>query len=113
MNNIRSVWVGWGSLMLAGAGAYVVAKKSINADRAEKRAAELKKREEMDALEIAQNPGYVPLSRMDDAGSPSHEASHDPAPTRHSRVDEGQRVDEKSKFETSAPFRSKKGDRFS
>ncbi|KAI1982351.1 hypothetical protein LOZ53_000059 [Ophidiomyces ophidiicola] len=30
---IRSTWVGWGSLCVAGAGAYYFAKRSINADR--------------------------------------------------------------------------------
>jgi hypothetical protein len=37
----------------------------------------------------------------------------DPAPTRHAPATEGQRVREKSKYETSEPFRAKKGDRFS
>ena len=53
-------------------------------------------------------------SRTSDyAGSPSQEASSDPAPTRHAPETEGQRVEEKSKYEASAPFRAKKGDRFS
>ncbi|EFW22641.1 hypothetical protein D8B26_006236 [Coccidioides posadasii str. Silveira] len=33
MNTIRSTWIGWGSLCVAGAGAYYFAKRSINADR--------------------------------------------------------------------------------
>lgn len=49
----------------------------------------------------------------DFAGSPSQEANSDPAPTRHAPATEGQRVFEKSKYESSAPFRSPKGDRFS
>ena len=51
--------------------------------------------------------------RSDHSGSPSQEATLDPAPTRHAPESEGQRVREKSKYETSEPFRSKKGDRFS
>ncbi|MCJ1367431.1 hypothetical protein MMC16_006564 [Acarospora aff. strigata] len=50
---------------------------------------------------------------LDDAGSPSSEASHDPAPTRHAPENDGQRVKEKSKYEAGEPFRAKKGDRFS
>jgi hypothetical protein len=51
--------------------------------------------------------------RSDHSGSPSQEATLDPAPTRHAPESEGQRVREKSKYETTEPFRSKKGDRFS
>ena len=51
--------------------------------------------------------------RADSSGSPSQEATLDPAPTRHAPEIEGQRVKEKSKYETSEPFRAKKGDRFS
>lgn len=51
--------------------------------------------------------------RSDSSGSPSQEASLDPAPTRHAPDNEGQRVREKSKYETAEPFRAKKGDRFS
>lgn len=52
-------------------------------------------------------------ARTDTAGSPSQESSSDPAPTRHAPATEGQRVLEKSKYESSTPFRSPKGDRFS
>jgi hypothetical protein len=47
----------------------------------------------------------------DTAGSPSQEASLDPAPTRHAPETEAQRVGEKSKYEASEVWRSKKGDR--
>lgn len=50
---------------------------------------------------------------MDQASSPSTEASRDPAPTRHAPEYEGQQVQEKSKYEASVPFRSKRGDRLS
>lgn len=49
----------------------------------------------------------------DNASSPSTEASHDPAPTRHAPENAGQQVNEKSKYEPSEPYRTKKGDRFS
>jgi hypothetical protein len=52
-------------------------------------------------------------ARADSTGSPSQEATIDPAPTRHAPHTEGQRVTEKSKYETSEPFRARKGDRFS
>lgn len=52
-------------------------------------------------------------ARTDTAGSPSQESSSDPAPTRHAPATEGQRVVEKSKYESSVPFTSPKGDRFS
>jgi hypothetical protein len=45
--------------------------------------------------------------------NPSHEASSDPAPTRHAPEDEAQKVREKSKYEASDVYRSRKGDRFS
>lgn len=51
--------------------------------------------------------------RTDPSGSPSQEASNDPAPTRHAPETEGQRVFEKSKYESSTPFKSPRGDRFS
>ena len=47
------------------------------------------------------------------AARPSSEASQDPAPTRHAPETVGQQVGEKSKYEASEPWRSRKGDRFS
>jgi len=35
MNTVKSVWLGWGTLMVAGAGAYYFAKRDINAYRRE------------------------------------------------------------------------------
>lgn len=84
----------------------------------------------MDSLEYSENVPSRPLSsatmggsdaaaanggpaRTDMVGSPSQESSSDPAPTRHAPATEGQRVLEKSKYESSTPFRSAKGDRFS
>ncbi|KAI5924652.1 hypothetical protein F4810DRAFT_662663 [Camillea tinctor] len=128
MNTARSFWLGWGSLCLAGGGAYVFAKRSINADRAARLEEARRKKQMVDSLEYSSNVPSKPLSastmgnsnsngtgpaRTDAAGSPSQEASADPAPTRHAPATEGQRVVEKSKYESSAPYRSPKGDRFS
>ncbi|KAI0433323.1 hypothetical protein F5Y09DRAFT_299143 [Xylaria sp. FL1042] len=117
MNTVKSFWAGWGSLCVAGAGAYYFAKKSINADRAQRYEETQRKKRMMDSLEHPENvptppSNGVPVSN-DFAGSPSQEASSDPAPTRHAPTTEDQRVFEKSKYESSTPFRSPKGDRFS
>ncbi|KAI1176130.1 hypothetical protein F4777DRAFT_547897 [Nemania sp. FL0916] len=125
MNTIKSFWLGWGSLCVAGAGAYYFAKKNINADRAQKYEESQRRKRMMSSLEHGDNPSQVssasssgpssndkPISN-DFAGSPSQEASSDPAPTRHAPTTEGQRVYEKSKYESSTPFKSPKGDRFS
>jgi hypothetical protein len=49
----------------------------------------------------------------DDVASPSAEASHDPAPTRHEPMTERDRVLEKGKYEAAEPFRPPRGNRFS
>ncbi|KAI1342219.1 hypothetical protein F5Y15DRAFT_334795 [Xylariaceae sp. FL0016] len=134
MNTIRSFWLGWGSLCVAGGGAYYFAKKSINADRAARHEESVRKRRMIDSLEYSENVPSRPMNasamgsaatssasgngngaapRDDTVGSPSQEANSDPAPTRHAPATEGQRVVEKSKYESSQPFRSPKGDRFS
>lgn len=58
------------------------------------------------------------MSRLQAAGedggaSPSTEASHDPAPTRHEPDSDAERLLEKSKYETTQPFRPPKGNRLS
>jgi len=122
MNTVKSFWVGWGSLCVAGGTAYFFAKRSINADRAARFEKEQKQRRIQEALEYSSRPiqsssgggkanGGPP--RSDHSGSPSQEATLDPAPTRHAPESEGQQVREKSKYETSTPFVAKKGDRFS
>ncbi|EFY87914.1 hypothetical protein J3459_010119 [Metarhizium acridum] len=113
--------MGWGSLCVAGAGAYYFAKREINADRQAKLQAARKKKEDLRSLEYS-SPGSTSSSVTngngapaitDTAGSPSQEASNDPAATRHAAVTESQQTREKSKYESSTPYRSPKGDRFS
>ncbi|KAI1093976.1 hypothetical protein F5B19DRAFT_448240 [Rostrohypoxylon terebratum] len=120
MNTVKSFWMGWGSLCLAGGGAYYFAKKSINADRAARLEESRRKKQMIESLENSSNAsttggssGNGHPARTDTAGSPSQEASSDPAPTRHAPSTEGQQVIEKSKYESSVPFTSPKGDRFS
>jgi len=107
---------------------YYFAKKSIDADR-RTRFEEQRRKKTIESLEYSDNVPTKPLSsaamggsvtstngtaeaRTDTVGSPSQELG-DPAPTRHAPATEGQRVLEKSKYESSAPFKSPKGDRFS
>jgi hypothetical protein len=104
-------------MLPAGGAAYYFAKQNINADRQARMMEQRKKKAMADSLEAsamnetsAMNGGPA---RTDTAGSPSQESSSDPAPTRHAPATEGQRVFEKSKYESSVPFRSSKGDRFS
>ncbi|KAH7033092.1 uncharacterized protein B0I36DRAFT_361810 [Microdochium trichocladiopsis] len=125
MNTVKSFWLGWGSLCVAGGGAYYFAKRSINADRQAKMEETRRRKQMMQSLEYSDNIPSGPSSasaigssngsppRTDPAGSPSQEASSDPAPTRHAPSTEKERVFEKSKYESSTPFRSPKGDRFS
>ncbi|RNJ60530.1 hypothetical protein D7B24_007453 [Verticillium nonalfalfae] len=126
MNNVKSFWLGWGSLCVAGGGAYYFAKKSINADRMTRLEDQRRKKQMIESMEYSENVPSRPLSsatmggtpaaspaRTDTAGSPSQEAGADPAPTRHAPTTEEQRIFEKSKYESAAPFRSTKGDRFS
>ncbi|KAH8159581.1 hypothetical protein CIB48_g8663 [Xylaria polymorpha] len=114
MNTVKSFWLGWGSLCVAGAGAYYFAKKSINADRAQRFEEAQRKKRMIDSLEHPTKPASTSSSSSssvappsnnapvnnDFTGSPSREASSDPAPTRHAPATEDQRVFEKSKYES-------------
>ncbi|RFU72333.1 hypothetical protein TARUN_9927 [Trichoderma arundinaceum] len=102
--------------MVAGGGAYYFAKQQIRADRQAKLEAHRQKIAANKALEFEAAP--APSSnggpaRTDNVGSPSQEASNDPAATRHAPATESQRVTEKSKYESDTPYRTRKGDRFS
>ncbi|ODA79166.1 hypothetical protein RJ55_04758 [Drechmeria coniospora] len=117
MNTVKSFWLGWGSLCVAGAGAYYFAKKEINADRRAKLEQARRKKQDIRSLEYAgpeSTSAYASgPARTDTVGSPSQEATNDPAPTSHAPATESQRVTEKSKYESNEPYRSPKGDRFS
>ncbi|KAK2836970.1 hypothetical protein FQN49_006539 [Arthroderma sp. PD_2] len=125
MNTIRSTWIGWGALCVAGGGAYYFAKRSINADRLTRFDAAQKRKDEMARAEAsarateqakAANVRIAQLNsapQKDDAYSPGEELGHDPAPTRHEPETEAQRLSEKGKYEASEVFTSKKGNRFS
>ncbi|KAF1981712.1 hypothetical protein K402DRAFT_457816 [Aulographum hederae CBS 113979] len=117
----------------AGGGAYYFAKRSINADRQARLLAEQERYRRQEALRQAE---YLRASSSSSSSSPpklsssipppsssaaatkqgkgispSEEASEDPAPTRHAPTTEGERVQEKSKWEASEVWVSKKGDR--
>ncbi|KAI9149543.1 hypothetical protein HJFPF1_11597 [Paramyrothecium foliicola] len=129
MNTVKSFWLGWGAVTVAGVGSYIFAKQQVNADRKAKMEEMRRKRQMNHSMEYGDNVPSQPLSssamggsesysadaaRTDSAGSPSQEASGgDPAPTRHAPATEEQRVEEKSKYESTVPYRSRRGDRFS
>ncbi|KUI71291.1 hypothetical protein VM1G_06935 [Cytospora mali] len=125
MNTVKSFWLGWGSLCFAGAGAYVVAKRSINADRQARLEDQRKKKDMIASLENSQNVHSQPVSSSNTAGnyvndglppkefSPSREMDFDPAPVKHRPVTEHERIYGKSKYEAAEPYKNKKGDRFS
>jgi Domain of unknown function (DUF4748) len=129
-----SRWLHALTMSVAGGVAYYFAKREINAERAAKYEAQRKKKQMIESMEYSDNVPSRPLSsstmggtastansnanggpaRTDAAGSPSQESSSsDPAPTRHAPATESQRVLEKSKYESTSQFRSRKGDRFS
>ncbi|KAG0130812.1 hypothetical protein HOY82DRAFT_486222 [Tuber indicum] len=100
-HQVKSFWIGWGSLIVAGGGAYYFAKQQINADRREKH---LKRQQ------LQQQQYNMLYPESDPAGRPSAESASDPAVTRHTPQTE---VNEKSKYEASAVYKRPDGDRFS
>lgn len=122
MNTVKSFWIGWGALIIAGGGAYYYAKRDIDASRREKfrklqHQQQLNANLEYDATRSSSGSGSVSQqnlrSRGSDAFAPSEEATADPATTRHEPDTNGQRVVEKNKYEAAVPYRNRKGDRFS
>ncbi|KAH0614632.1 uncharacterized protein H6S33_000268 [Morchella sextelata] len=103
MNTVKSFWVGWGSLIVAGGGAYYFAKQQINADRREKHLRRLQQQQYNDN-------SYL---EHDNAGSPARETAGDPAATRHEPQTEEQALSEKGKYEARITYQSRRGDRFS
>ena len=112
---------GWGTLCLAGGGAYYFAKREINADRAARHSNEMAKQQRIAELRRQKaaekgadsHVGTHSHRGLDHAGSPSSEASEDAAPVGHAPETPEQRMTEKSKYEAAEPYRSKKGNRFS
>ena len=105
-------------MMPAGGGAYVFAKRSVNADKKARHEEELKRRRLKDALD-AESYAKPPIHRqghkkpLDHANSPSTEASNDPAPTEHSLGNGGHTAQEERNYVATKPYKSRKGDRFS
>ena len=102
----------------AGGGAYVLAKRSINADKKARHEEDLQRRLAFQNTDLGTTTPQPPKKKkkdksMDNAASSASEGSHHPAPTRLAPEHEVQKAIEKSKYEASVPYRSKKGDRFS
>ena len=105
-------------MMLAGGGAYVFAKRSINADKKARHEEELKRRRLKDTLDAEfsakpPSPKQGHKKPHDHAHSPSTEASHDPAPTEHPLDNEENKAQEERSYLATKPYKSRKGDRFS
>ncbi|RKF75979.1 hypothetical protein GcM1_230039 [Golovinomyces cichoracearum] len=106
MNTVKSFWVGWGALCVAGGGAYYFAKKSINADKLARFEAE-QKRKRLQA-------SYMNSSTKSSPQTNNHaqqDTSENTPGTQSSEF--GNKDIEKSKYEPVRPFKSMKGDRFS
>lgn len=106
-------------LFTAGGGAYYFAKQNVKEQRVAKLKAHREKQAANRALELGEpessgngvNNGGP--ARTDNTGSPSQEASSDPAATRHAPATESEQVTEKSKYESAIPLRTRKGNRLS
>ncbi|MCJ1278957.1 hypothetical protein MMC21_006778 [Puttea exsequens] len=118
MNTIRSTWIGWGSLIIAGGGSYYFAKRQINRDRAARHEEVLKRQRIQSSVSAEYNsrlpsPKHNSKKTHNHASSPSTEASSDPAPSEHSLEKGGKTSEDGSPYLATKPFKSKKGDRFS
>ncbi|KAF6218932.1 hypothetical protein HO133_005475 [Letharia lupina] len=108
----------WLGCLDPGGGAYVFAKRSVNADKKARHEEEMKRRRLKDALDAEfyakpPSPKQGHKRPHDHANSPSTEASHDPAPTEHPLENGGTKDQEEARYVASKPYKSKKGDRFS
>jgi len=110
MNTIRSVGYGWAVLIVAGGGSYYFAKRSINADRAERAAADELRRQQRERqryLESAEREQKLGTRRTGVISAEQASENSDAASS-------GPGLDEtRSKYEAAEVFRSRKGDRFS
>ena len=103
---------------IAGGGAYYFAKRSVNADRAARHEEDMKRRRLKANLEAEYNsrplPPKAPTPKSHDhAGSPSTEASSDPAPADQPSTHGGHDGAIVDRYLANRPYRAKKGDRFS
>ncbi|WPH03926.1 Hypothetical protein R9X50_00680900 [Acrodontium crateriforme] len=110
MNTIRSVGYGWGVLIIAGAGSYYFAKRSVNADRAERAAAEETRRQQREAMkrrarEYAES-GDATANLSQSTKTKAQKNVSESHPVQSAAVPD-------SPYEAQEPFRSRKGDRFS
>ncbi|KAJ6783300.1 hypothetical protein PWT90_11168 [Aphanocladium album] len=115
-SQVKSFWLGWGSVCVAGAGAYYFAKREINADRQAKLEAHRQKRYDNRAMEYGIPNSSAGAAKPDYAGSPSAESNNDPAPGGQDLGIESKPKREKediSPYESKVGYRSRKGERFS
>ncbi|RKF58961.1 hypothetical protein OnM2_064036 [Erysiphe neolycopersici] len=106
MNTVKSFWVGWGALCVAGGGAYYFAKKSINADKMARFEAEQKRKRFQNSL----NHSSTNATQSKDL---EQRNINDPSVANFNPNTEREKEEDKSKCEPVRPFRSLKGDRFS
>lgn len=102
----------------AGGGAYVFAKRSVNADKKARHEEEMKRRRLKESLDAEyyskpSSPKHSHRKTPDHASSPSTEASNDPAPSEHAAENGSRKIEEESKYVATKTYRSRKGDRFS
>ena len=102
----------------AGGGAYVFAKRSVNADKKARHEEEMKRRRLKESLDAEfyskpSGPKHSYRKTSDHASSPRIEASNDPALSEPPVETETPDVEKENKYLASKPYRSKKGDRFS
>ncbi|KAK6433538.1 hypothetical protein LTR95_010283 [Oleoguttula sp. CCFEE 5521] len=124
MNTKASVAYGWGILVLAGGGAYFFAKRSINADRDERAALNEERRIAQQANRrryennAPSKPAHASSGILEKAADGINAAATPnikpgvvdaPAPVSQDQAE----MSAKSQYEAAAPYRSRKGDRFS
>ena|SRR5579859_1206659 len=63
MNTVRSVWLGWGTLMVAGGTAYYFAKKDINAYRREQELKGIRRTEYLECIVPKLLPNGTPCGQ--------------------------------------------------
>ncbi|QKX61003.1 uncharacterized protein TRUGW13939_08149 [Talaromyces rugulosus] len=91
MNTIRSTWLGWGTLCVAGGSAYVFAKRSINADRTARDEESVRRKTQLAAMEseykrkASSPPPPTSSSRDADANSSSTDANAAATPSPSSQ----------------------------